>query len=116
MNLWERFKLAIGLETSTADQPSVHPISQANQDDAFLQGYQPMPLYVDAFDEEAQTVALIASAIAAGNKSSSKWRVHQVQKVNPDLINVAVIATSLAALDYPKSQFVVRRIYKKQGG
>ncbi len=58
-------------------------------------------------------VAIIATAIAAGENKTSQFTVTRIQQLNPEFKRVALIATSIAAGDAPEKQFIVQSIKRK---
>lgn len=79
-----------------------------------LSKYQKVPPYVLVTDEEEKRrVALIASAIAAGNYPDSQFVVKHIYQVNPKIKTISVIAASLAAEKYPTSKWCIKAIYQK---
>lgn len=79
-----------------------------------LPEYHKVPPYVLVTDEEEKRrVALIASALAAGDYPDSKFVVKHIYQVNPTIKTVSVIAASLAAEKYPESKWCIKTIYQK---
>lgn len=67
-------------------------------------------------EEDAATrkrVALISTAIAAGDKPESEFKVTSVQALNPEYKRVSLIAASIAANDRPESSMTCVRISHK---
>lgn len=69
-----------------------------------------VPLYVPATPEETALVSVIATAIAAGDKPDSQFRVTKVMKQNPDIRVIAILAACLAAEEKNNSEFKLKRI------
>ena len=59
-------------------------------------------------------VVVAATAIAAGDRPESKLVVRRVSVANPEHRLVTCIASSIAAGALEKSQFVVKKVYKKK--
>lgn len=79
-----------------------------------LPEYQKVPPYVLVTDEEEKRrVALIASALAAGDYPDSKFVVKHIYQVNPTIKTVSILAASLAAEKYPESKWCIKAIYQK---
>ncbi|MDT2757301.1 hypothetical protein P7G51_07900 [Enterococcus asini] len=76
--------------------------------------WEEVPFYVESEPSERELVALIATAIAAGEAPKSEFQVKKVLSKNPEAKKVALIATAIAAGDAPNSQFQVKKIYQKK--
>lgn len=76
--------------------------------------WQEVPFYLESEPEERELVAVIATAIAAGDAPESEFQVKRVLKKNPEAQLVATIVTAIAAGDAPASQFQVKKIYRKK--
>lgn len=74
--------------------------------------WNPLPAYVPVQPEEHSVACVIASAIAAGDRPTSEFKIRRVSMANPEYRRVAVIATALAAGALPESAFTVKTIYK----
>lgn len=81
---------------------------------AIAEEWQEVPFYLESEPQERELVAVIATAIAAGDAPESEFQVKRVLKKNPEAQLVAVIATAIAAGDAPASQFQVKKIYQKK--
>lgn len=75
--------------------------------------WEELPGYLPADSEEYNEVALIATAIAAGDYPESTFKVKSILKRNPEAHVVSLIATSIAAGNNPESQFQIKTIKKK---
>lgn len=73
-----------------------------------------IPGYIPAEPEDTRLVTLIASSIAAGDQSESKFKVKKIWQRNPEVVTVSLIATSIASIDRPDSQLVVKSVYRKK--
>ena len=74
--------------------------------------WEPLPAYVPVQPEEHTAACVIASAIAAGDRPASSFKIRSVSIANPEYRRVAVIATALAAGALSESAFTVKNIYK----
>ena len=74
--------------------------------------WAPLPAHLPVQPEEHTAVCVIASAIAAGDRPTSEFKIRRVSMANPEYRRVAVIATALAAGALPESSFTIKSIYK----
>ena len=73
-----------------------------------------VPLFIDLpAGGECSRVAVIAAAIAAGDKPSTKVDIRRVGRVNPEYRRVSLIAASIAAGDRPESALSCVRIQRR---
>ncbi len=111
MSFLDRLRQTFSRQRS--DESSEENVPIIKKKDNLTDGYQLIPNYVDAPPESQELVSVLVSAIAAGNAEKTEWKIKRIQSVNPELKTIAIIASSIAAIDYPDSHFVVRRVYKK---
>lgn len=89
-----------------------------SQESAPVQNSQPspewelVPAYLPVDPHEHTVAVVIASAIAAGDRTSSELKVKRVLLPNPEHRLVTAIATALAAGALEHSSFSVKNIYK----
>lgn len=74
--------------------------------------WEPVPAYLPVDPHEHIAAVVIASAIAAGDRSASELKVKRVLMANPEHRLVTAIATALAAGALEHSSFTVKNIYK----
>ncbi|MGT2756827.1 hypothetical protein [Streptococcus ovuberis] len=79
-----------------------------------LDGWEALPGFIPASQEDYDLVSLIATAIAAGDRPDSQFVVKRIMQRNPEALTVSLIASSIAAGDYPDSQFAIKSIYTKK--
>ena len=91
-------------ETTTGNQPGAGSATSSP--------WEPLPAYIPVQPEEHPAACVIASAIAAGDRPASSFRVRSVSIANPEYRRVAAIATALAAGALAESAFTVKNIYK----
>lgn len=75
-----------------------------------------LPAYVPVDPHDHQHAVVIASALAAGNRTTSDLKVKRVLMANPEHQRVTAIATALAAGALEQSSFMVTNIYKMKEG
>ena len=92
-------------ETPTGEPPSAGSRASSSE-------WDPLPAYIPVQPEEHPVACVIASAIAAGDRPKSEFKIRRVSMANPEYRRVAVIATALAAGALPESSFTVKTIYK----
>lgn len=76
--------------------------------------WEKLPAYIDVDPKDKELVSVIAATIAAGDAPESEFQVKKVQQRNPEAVEVALIASSIAASEFEDSHWVVRNIYKKK--
>ncbi len=76
--------------------------------------WEELPPYVPVDPSEHREAIVIASAIAAGDRSESSVSIRRISLANPEYRRVACIATALGAGALEKSSFTVKRIYRKK--
>lgn len=76
--------------------------------------WEKIPYYIDVNGTDKELVSVIAASIAAGDAPESEFRVKSVQQRNPEAVEIALIASSIAAREYEDSHWVVHNIYKKK--
>lgn len=91
-------------------RPEVEPVLAVNEYD----DWEEVPFYVESKASEQELVAVVATAIAAGDAPESEFQVKKVLSKNLEAQKVALIATAIAAGDVPNSQFQVKKIYQKK--
>lgn len=79
-----------------------------------LDEWEALPEFIPADETDYLSVSLIATAIAAGDRSDSQFKVRKIMQRNPEALRVSIIASALAAEHYPDSRMVVRSIYTKK--
>ena len=92
-------------EATTGNRPGARGAASASP-------WEPLPAYTPVQPEEHTVACVIASAIAAGDRPASSFKVRSVSITNPEYRRVAVIATALAAGACTESAFTVKNIYK----
>lgn len=71
------------------------------------------PFVAVADESERKRVSVISTAIAAGDKPDSEFKVTRVDALNPEYKRVSLIAASIAANDRPESSMTCVRIQHK---
>lgn len=80
-----------------APPPAVHPLEEDE--------YVKAGLTRTITEEERELVSVIASAIMAGDRPHSQFRIQSVIGIDEDKEAAAVIAAAIAARDYPHAAF-----------
>lgn len=106
MGLWDRLFGRQG--TQEAEQTS------QSQADSHLDGWVPMEKYLPVPEEERELVGVIATALAAGDRPDSQFKVKDIQVRNPEYVEVALIASALAAGQGQDVELRVKSILKKE--
>ncbi|MGX6978235.1 hypothetical protein ACWN8V_03035 [Vagococcus elongatus] len=75
--------------------------------------WRTVPNYIAADEEEYEIVSLIVTAIAAGDKPESQFKIKKIMKVNPEVELVSVIAAAIAAGDNSERKYIVKSVKQK---
>lgn len=75
-----------------------------------------VPAFIPETDDAARKrVSVISTAIAAGDRPESEFKVTRVDSLNPEYKRVSLIAASIAANDRPESSMTCVRVRKNSG-
>lgn len=69
-----------------------------------------IPNYIEVDEKERELVLLIATAVAAGDRPDSQFKIKKIMKVNPKVRFISAITAAAAADDKSDSQFIVKSV------
>lgn len=106
MGLWDRL---FGRQSTQRVEQVVQPLGGNVPD-----GWVPMKKYLPVSEEEKELVSVIATAIAAGDRPDSQFRVKDIQVRNREYVEVALIASAIAAGQGQNVELSVKSIFEKE--
>lgn len=113
MGLFQRLFGKKNTTPESAELPRAQAVTIKEPLEDELAGWAEVPFYVGADVPEKELVTVIATAIAAGDRPESEFRVNKIQVKNPEAQLVSLIATAIAAGDRPEAELIVKKIYKR---
>lgn len=92
-----------------------HDIVEPETSGTLQQGsdWEKIPGYIPADEQDYEMVSVIATALAAEHYPDSQFVVKNIQQRNPEVLEMSVIAASLASIA-SDGHMVVKSIYKKK--
>lgn len=76
-------------------------------------GYEVLPEYIPSDSIDYTLVSTIATAIAAGDRPDSEFKVKNILVKNPEFVKVSVIMSSIVAADMQDSSWKITNIKKR---
>ncbi|MEY8371114.1 hypothetical protein AAK938_06190 [Aerococcaceae bacterium 50-4] len=114
MGVIERIKSLFSDETKHKKESQMENQASEinNQNHATSSTYEDVPEYISVNKKDYPIVSVIASSIAAGEYSDSKFTVKEIKVKNPEFMKVAVIASSIASTYNQESTLRITKVQK----
>lgn len=103
----ERIKQMFSSPEVHTDNMQEETVKQVDDD------YTEVPKYIPSDSVDYTLVSTIATAIAAGDRPESEFKVTDVKVKNPEFTKVAVIISSIVATDLADSSWKILNIKKR---